>query len=144
MFPGISLNFRFITLKEPLKHLLNPFLAAEHAHQPLEAIRPPREARVQVITPSDEGKPQLHELIVDIDKAEVVRKEYLEGKHSYIDTAYMQAVERACMADERVKNEIEKLKLPEGTTVVVEPWAYATDGMNDTSERTSMVSPLDA
>jgi primary-amine oxidase len=77
---------------------------------------------------------------VDIEKAEVVKKEFLEGKHSYIDAAYMQDVERACLADKRIKKEVEKLKLPEGATVVVEPWAYATDGMSDTSERTTMVS----
>jgi primary-amine oxidase len=144
-FPGKVLNFRFITLKEPLKRLLTPYLNAEHAShasQGLTNLRPPREARVQVISPSNtqKKKPELHELIVDIEKNEVVKTEYLEGKHSYIDAAYMQDVERACMADERVKEEVKKLKLPEGATVVVEPWAYATDGMCDTSERTTMVS----
>lgn len=77
---------------------------------------------------------------MDIERSKAVKKEYLEGKHSYIDAAYMQDVERACMADERVKEEVKKLKLPECATVVVEPWAYATDGMCDTSERTTMVS----
>jgi primary-amine oxidase len=96
---------------------------------------------VQVITPpSDALKPRLHELVVDVGEGTVVKSEYLEGKHSYIDADYMQRVEKACMADERVKSEIGRLKLPDGAVVVVEPWAYATDGMIDTSERTSMVS----
>jgi Cu2+-containing amine oxidase len=69
----------------------------------------------------------------------VIKKEYLVGKHPYIDSAYMQAAEKACRADPRIEAEIQKLKLPDGAQVVVEPWAYATDGMNDVSERTTMV-----
>lgn len=85
---------------------------------------------------------EMVELLIDLDAASVVKKEHLVGKHPYIDSAYMQAVEKACRADPRVQAEIEKLKLPSGATVVIEPWAYATDGMNDMSERTTMVLQL--
>ena len=51
----------------------------------------------------------------------------------------MQTVEKACRADPRIDDEIRKLKLPSGATVVIEAWAYATDGMNDMNERTTMV-----
>ena len=87
-------------------------------------------------------KNQLFELIVDIDAAKVVTNQYLKGKHSYIDSDYMTQVEAACIADEQVQNEISKLDLPPEAKVVVEAWAYATDGMNDMSERTTMVSKL--
>ena len=101
---------------------------------------PPRTARVQVIICDGSGPGQLHELLVDLDASEVVRKEHLPGKHSYIDAEYMQAVEAACRSDSRVQQEIEKLQLPAGSTIVIEPWAYATDGEIDVAERTSMVS----
>lgn len=51
----------------------------------------------------------------------------------------MKKVEQACLADADVQEEIRCLKLPEGATAVVEPWAYATDGMNDMSQRVTMV-----
>lgn len=114
------------------------FLEWEHGKQPTEA-RPARRAHVQVVVPSSQGSNQMFELVVDLDEGAVVSKEYLEGKHSYIDAAYMGAVERACLADDRVQAEIRTLELPPNATVCVEPWAYATDGMNDMSERLTMV-----
>ena len=60
----------------------------------------------------------------------------------------MKTVEKACMEDERVQAEIRNLELPPSASVIVEAWAYATDGMNDMSQRTTMVmaffSPLEA
>ena len=79
------------------------------------------------------------ELIVDLDNDKVARKQHLKGKHSYIDANYMKAVEAACLANEAVQAEIDTLDLPVGATVVVEPWAYATDGMNDMTDRVTMV-----
>lgn len=35
---------------------------------------------------------QLFELIVDLDNDKVARKQYIEGKHSYIGADYMKAV----------------------------------------------------
>lgn len=114
------------------------YLDKEHRKQP--TLPPPREARVQVVVQAERN--QLFELIVDIDAAKVVTNQYLRGKHSYIDSDYMTQVEAACIADVQVQNEIAKLDLPPEAKVVVEAWAYATDGMNDMSERTTMVSIL--
>lgn len=77
--------------------------------------------------------------MVDLNAKSIKSKQELPGKHSYIDADYMRQVERACLADSRVQDEIRSLNLPEGATVVVEPWAYATDGMNDMNERVTMV-----
>ena len=52
----------------------------------------------------------------------------------------MEQVAEACLADKRVQEEIGKLQLPDRATVVVEPWAYGTDGLNDMSRRLSQVS----
>lgn len=101
---------------------------------------PARCARVQVVLRNDQSRNELHELIVDLGQHAVVETHRLEGKHSYIDAEYMKAVEKVCLANEDVQKEIKSLELPENATVVVEPWAYATDGMNDMSRRTSMVS----
>jgi primary-amine oxidase len=137
-FPKDELNFRVITLQEPAKKEMVVFLDREHRGLPSTDIRPPRIARVQVIR-DDPTKDQLIELFINLSAETIIKQQHLEGKHSYIDLAYMRAAEKACEADERVQAEIKKLDLPAGSTTCIEPWAYATDGSNDMSDRTTMV-----
>ena len=101
--------------------------------------RPARCARVQIILRTDQNVNELYELIADLDKCAVTQQHLLKGKHSYIEASYMKAVEQACLANEDVQNEIDLLELPAEGIVTVEAWAYATDGMNDMTERTTMV-----
>lgn len=117
---------------------MKEFLDQHHAGKSTEGLVPNRQARVQVIV-RDDSTNALFELVVNLDTNAVVTKEYLAGKHSYIDPDYMKAVEAACLNDAGVKDEIRKLDLPAGATVCVEPWAYATDGVKDMSKRTTMV-----
>lgn len=135
---GSDILFRVITLCEPPKKEMILFLESEHTSSE-QKPHPARIAKVQAYVGSSSGKPIFTEFMVDIDAKKITRKEELPGKHSYIDADYMRQVETACLADAKVQEEIKSLKLPEGATVVVEPWAYATDGMNDMSERTTMV-----
>lgn len=138
-FPqGIEPNFRVVTLKEPPKSVLIPFLDSEARRQVPLSI-PDRIARVHVVIESATGQNQLFEFHVDLRKHSIVYKVHLEGRHSYIDSNYMRKVEAACLANAKVQEEIKSLKLPPNATVVVEPWAYATDGTNDMSERVTMV-----
>ncbi|KAL4778541.1 copper amine oxidase [Aspergillus varians] len=136
-FPGQSPAFTFITLKEPPKLEMLPFLESEHRGPPV-TTRPARISHVQVVLRGDKGPNQLVELLVNLDANQVISSEHLVGRHSYIDSDYMRLVEKACLADSRVQDEIKKLKLPANATVVVEPWAYGTDGTHDVSERLSM------
>jgi primary-amine oxidase len=135
---GKSLNFRFITLCEPRKENAVKFLD-QVERGVTKTSSPPRQARVQIIFHDERGSNQLHELVVSLESGRIEQSEFLEGKHSYIDAEYMMEVEKACIANADVKKEIELLQLPPEATVIVEPWAYATDGMNDMSKRTSMV-----
>lgn len=115
-----------------------PYLEKEHRRQPVGHV-PTRHARIEVVVKGSRNENQLFELIVDLDANKVVQKQHLKGKHSYIDSDYMQAVEKACLEDADVQAEIRTLNLPPEATVVVEAWAYATDGMNDMTERLTMV-----
>ncbi|KAL2758887.1 hypothetical protein ACRALDRAFT_2058137 [Sodiomyces alcalophilus JCM 7366] len=108
------------------------FLESEHSGAK-DTRPPPRQARVQLFHDR-----VLHEAVVDLDRRVIVTKEALHGRHSYIDTEFMAKVADACLADQRVQEEIKSLNLPEGATVVVEPWAYATDGIKDMTERWTM------
>ncbi|EEY16575.1 copper amine oxidase [Verticillium alfalfae VaMs.102] len=136
-FAGREINFRVITLREPPKKQMIPFLEKEHRHQPV-GVPPTRCARVEVVLESKTGNHELFELLVDLDNNRVTAKQHHKGKHSYIDSDYMRKVENACLADERVQQQIRSLDLPSCATVVVEPWAYATDGMNDMTQRITM------
>lgn len=142
-FAGQDPNFRFITLKEPSKQHMIAFLDRQSNEFTAEAARPARQARVQVIaSPAPKEAIQLFELIVDLDEQSVVKLENLKGKHSFIDSSYMGEAEKACLADERVQAEIQTLRLPDEAVVCVEAWAYATDGMNDMTERITMVREI--
>jgi primary-amine oxidase len=131
-------NFRVITLQEPSKKEMIPFLDSEHAGRAADHV-PMRCARVEVVVRLSDEENALFELLVDLDNDKIVAKQHHRGKHSYIDTTFMQQVEAACLANSEVQEQIRVLDLPEGSSVVVEPWAYATDGENDMSKRLSMV-----
>ncbi|KAJ0360473.1 hypothetical protein COL154_007568 [Colletotrichum chrysophilum] len=124
--------FRAISLAEPPKKEMTAFLDGQQAGDKALA-HPVRRARVQAYI----GK-TLHEVMIDLNAATIMSKAPLPGKHSFIDTEFMAQVAAACLADSRIQQEIETLKLPEGATVVVEPWAYATDGMKDMKDRWTM------
>lgn len=133
-------NFRVVTLQEPPKQQIISYLDQEHHRTKTNAKAPTRCARVEVVVKLPEEKNALFELLVDLDNDKVIAKQHHRGKHSYIDAAYMQKVEAACLANAEVQEQIRTLELPAGSSVVVEPWAYATDGENDMSQRLSMVS----
>ncbi|KAK3337812.1 copper amine oxidase [Cercophora scortea] len=80
----------------------------------------------------------LHEFSIDLDHQTVLSDEIHRGRHSHIDPDFMRRVELACMAHPCVRHEIELLRLPQGATVVVEPWTYGTDGMNEMSRLVTM------
>lgn len=132
VFPDADLSFRVVVLQEPPKQVMIEFLEREHAGLPLTE-RPPRLARVQLFVDGT-----LNEIVTDLGLGAVVSNKVLHGRHSYIDTVFMQNVAGACLADPKVQEEIRSLDLPPGATVVVEPWAYATDGLNDMKERQTM------
>ncbi|KAK0640020.1 Copper amine oxidase 1 [Lasiodiplodia hormozganensis] len=134
---GVDVNFRVITLLEPTKDEMIPFL--EHEHSGIGSVSTPsRVAKVQAYVGQAGEKKKFTEFMVNLNTRCIQSKQELPGKHSYIDADYMRQVEKACLADSRVQDEIRSLNLPEGATVVVEPWAYATDGMNDMNERVTM------
>ncbi|KAK7182341.1 hypothetical protein DPSP01_002357 [Paraphaeosphaeria sporulosa] len=136
-YMGQDVNFRVITLKEPPKNEMIAFLDEEHRKRPTNRV-PIRCARVEITLKTAAGGNELHEFHVNLTDSSILKHQALKGKHSYIDSEYMKEVENACMADQRVQDEIRKLNLPQGASVVVEPWAYATDGQNDMSKRISM------
>ncbi|KAK3331265.1 copper amine oxidase [Apodospora peruviana] len=126
--------FRVIALCEPPKEEMMVFLDNEHGiPHDTSAATPTRCARIQAYVDK-----KFCEFKINLDDQIVVSKDVLEGRHSHIDPGRMRKVELACLADPRVKEKIAALKLPDEATVVVEPWTYGTDGMNDMSKLVTM------
>ena len=124
-----------VTLQEPPKNELIPFLEAEHAGRS-DIPAPRREALVHI---NLNGLKDLREIHVDLDARTIIQETALEGRHSYQDSTEMRAMEKACLSAPEVQEAIRLLELPENAVVRVEPWTYGTDGMNDMSERIIMV-----
>jgi primary-amine oxidase len=70
-------------------------------------------------------KDKLHEAVVNLTRGTVESHARLgPNVHSNADGGEIIMVEKAALEDEGVKAEISKLKLPEGTIVVCDPWIY--------------------
>lgn len=133
-FPDNQVIFRVITLAEPPKAILFPYLQAERTLQTRPIV--PRKAFCQFYL---NDRQHFHQLEVDIETKELSDQESLVGKHSYTDAEEGVKSEAACLADPQVQAAIKQLDLPEGALVVVEPWTYAPDGIEDMSQRIIMV-----
>ncbi|KAK5275008.1 hypothetical protein LTR99_004281 [Exophiala xenobiotica] len=135
-FPGKDAYFRVITLLEPPKVEMIPFLEAEHGGQQPTSI-PARLARVETfLGPKDSS--HYYQLKVDVNSGNIVDQKQLIGCHPHVDADDMQMVERECLNDPEVQSAIKAMQLPDGAIVKIEPWTYATDGMNDMSQKITM------
>ncbi|TVY23656.1 Copper amine oxidase [Lachnellula hyalina] len=122
-----NIQFKSITLQEPSKAELVPFLAAERTAQATPTIDR-RSFVVYYIRNTD----KLHEAIVNLTHAKVESNLRLgPNVHSNADGDEINAVEKIALEDEGVKAELAKLQLPEGTVVISDPWIYGSDGINE-------------
>lgn len=140
----INIQFKTITLHEPAKAELVPYLAAERAGQPTPSID--RRAFVVYylrgtvrhypnpsmfvsleLTPRQHN---LHEAIVNLTKGSVERN-VKPGPfdHAAGDAEELLAVEKAALAHPEVQAAIAKLELPQGSVVIIDPWIYGSDGL---------------
>lgn len=70
-------------------------------------------------------KDKLHEAVVNLSRGVVESNVRLGPNiHGNADGPEIMMVEKIALEDERVQAEIAKLKLPEGTVVISDPWIY--------------------
>ncbi|KAK1779591.1 copper amine oxidase [Copromyces sp. CBS 386.78] len=124
---GTEIHFKIITLLEPAKAQLMPFLVAERAGQtPLEVDMDRR----SLVVYSLRGTHNVHEAVVNLTNNTIESNAKLGPfQHANSDGEEIMAVEKALLADPKVQAEIAKLKLPEGTQIVIDPWIYGSDGV---------------
>ena len=118
----IPVVFRSIFTQEPAKASLVKYLEAEHSNDLHNATKPPRQARAQydVINP-DRTRDYL-ESVVDLDTKTVVLHRIVEKQHQPALTIdEFRAFQDACLRSPLWKDAIDKLQLPEGFEVVIDP-----------------------
>ncbi|KAL8925133.1 MAG: hypothetical protein Q9208_003638 [Pyrenodesmia sp. 3 TL-2023] len=122
-----SLQYKSITLQEPAKSELVPYLDAERSGITLPSIE--RRAFVSYYIRNTD---KLHEAIVNLSRRRVESNVRLGPNiHGPGDAEELLLVEKIALEDAGVKAEITKLQLPEGTAVISDPWIYGSDGVND-------------
>ncbi|KAK4198848.1 putative copper amine oxidase [Triangularia verruculosa] len=124
---GTKLQFKVNTLQEPEKKLLVPWLAAERAGE-----KPAPLDRKSFIVYTFRGTHNVHEAVVNLTTGKVEFNAKLGPfQHPNSDMSELEEVEKAVLEIPEVKAEIEKLGLPEGAVVVMDPWIYGADGLKE-------------
>ena len=77
-----------------------------------------------------DAQDKFHEAIVNLDRQRVESNVRLgQGVHGPGDAEEIILVEKIALEDEGVQAEIAKLKLPEGTPIISDPWIYGTSAL---------------
>ncbi|KAL9634222.1 MAG: hypothetical protein Q9164_004221 [Protoblastenia rupestris] len=122
-----EIQFKAITLEEPEKAVLAPYLDAEHAGK-----RVPRIERKAFVSYYIRNTDKLHEAIINLSRHNVESNVRLGPEHhAPADNTEIAAVEEAVFNDAGVQAELKKLGLPKETKFICDPWIYGSDGIND-------------
>lgn len=117
---GTDLHFKSITLQEPAKTEVIPYLEAQIAGQSL-----PKIDRRVAVTYYIRKTNKFHEAVVNLSTGTLEYNVRLgPNLHAPGDGDEIFAIERAALEDENVQAAITKLQLPEGSQVVIDPWIY--------------------
>ncbi|KAL1586008.1 hypothetical protein WHR41_04737 [Cladosporium halotolerans] len=122
-----DLHFKCITLQEPAKAEVVPYIEAEANGQSLPGID-----RRAMVTYYIRKTNKFHEAVVNLTAGAVEYNVRLgPNLHAPGDGEEIVAIERLALEDEGVKAAIAKLQLPEGSQIVIDPWIYGADGVGD-------------
>ncbi|KAJ5888616.1 Copper amine oxidase N2-terminal [Penicillium taxi] len=128
-FPGVKLRYKRIDLQEPAKHETVPYIEAERLGKPLPAK--PVRILMSYFHRLDNGS--FYKAMLNADTKSIVSaKELPKEVQGPVDIDEMIELEELCLSHPVVQAEIEKLKLPAGMTVAVDPWIYGTDDPKET------------
>ncbi|CUS11345.1 unnamed protein product [Tuber aestivum] len=124
--PSSSIVFRTITLEEPAKVLLLPFLQAEHKREVTgRPRRPPRLARVLFDAIGEDRSLELCDSVVDVTLGEEVSFDLIEKKyHSPLNADEIANFPEVAMASPLFKEALAELNLPANVFIVIDPWMY--------------------
>lgn len=117
---GTDIWFKGVTLAEPPKAEMQPFLDAEAKGE--TALGPARKAWVNYYLTRTN---KYHEAVVNLSEQKTEYNVQLgPNLHGPIDGPEVIAIEKICAEDESIQCELAKLDLPKGSVVVTDPWIY--------------------
>lgn len=129
--PESPIHFKAVTLDEPPKALLVPYLEAEHKGSPLPIV--PRTAYVLYLL---QNTHKTFEAIVDLGTGKLVSNAEIPADcHAAADTSELVTIEEIVLSSPEVKKELERLNLPAGAVVACDPWTYGSDGDDDQTRK---------
>jgi primary-amine oxidase len=118
-----DLHFKIITILEPPKATLRPFLRSERAGGPCSSL-----PRIASSLYYERGTANLFLAEVDLGSKSVVKCEKLDSKlHGQNDIDEITGLRDACLKHPKVLEEIKRFKLPEHLEVVCDTWPYGRD-----------------
>ncbi|KAF8847058.1 putative copper amine oxidase [Acephala macrosclerotiorum] len=120
------IDFRSISLEEPPKAELQPFLDLERACKLTASTpKPKRLARVNYDVIGRDKVAKYYETLVDVRNGMKVSDEVIEKPtHAALTLSEFEELTKAVANSALFKEEVKKLNIPEGFEVVVEPWPY--------------------
>lgn len=121
--PGKSLHFKIITIIEPPKDKLRPFLKAERDGTAIPPL--PRRASALYY---HRGTADLFLAEVNVESNSVDKIEKLNPLlHGQNDIDEVIELRDKCLADPKVLEQLKKFKIPEHLEVVCDTWPYGRD-----------------
>ncbi|CAK1367288.1 unnamed protein product [Cercospora beticola] len=124
---GTDLHFKTIMLQEPAKAEMVPYFEAESQGSHLPTID-----RRAFVTYYLRMTNKFHEAVANLSTQTIEFNARLgPNMHAPGDGEEILALERIALEDEGVQAELAKLQLPEGAKIVVDPWIYGSDGVDD-------------
>lgn len=131
--------FKNVSLSEPPKAILLPYLDAEAAGAP--ASQRPFVPRCLEIIWSSENTKHVFVSIVSLDSNTVVEQVEKDHAHGPNDRFEIRQASTAILEDEKVKEAVKKLGLPDETVIQADAWMYGADKFS-TSETPKMLQSL--
>ncbi len=130
---GTLFRFKVVTVLEPPKAVLVPFLAAERAGTtPAPAAIPRRVSVAYYLRNTD----KFHDAVVNLTTGAVESNARLAAdKHGNGDGEEIVAIENVALSDPGVLAAVARLQLPAGTVLVADPWIYGSDGVVEGDRR---------
>ncbi|KAB2570884.1 Copper amine oxidase 1 [Lasiodiplodia theobromae] len=126
--PGVPLRYKRVSLHEPVKRDVIPYIEAQRLGQQLPA---PPERVLQILFHRKDTGAFCKALLKVRSRQLIYVKELPKNVQAPIDGDELAEMERVCLGHPVVKAEIEKMELPLGVTVCCDPWMYGTDSLDE-------------
>ncbi|KAJ0110303.1 Amine oxidase [Diaporthe amygdali] len=124
---NLQLHFKTITIEEPHRDDVQTYIEAKK-----KGLTPGVIERVAFVTYYIKGTDIFYEALVSISQNAVLRATRLPPQyHANIDENEMIEIADLALKHEKVQAALTELQLPAGYHVVIEPWMYGSDGVND-------------